>query len=67
MTTDTAVPAHLAMSSAARAMLSKVRRLVPPMLEHFHKGQLGRVAVIGGSADYTGKSCCDTGLNLGLI
>lgn len=35
-------------------MLSKVRRLVPPMLEHFHKGQLGRVAVIGGSADYTG-------------
>ncbi|ETN44361.1 YjeF family domain-containing protein [Cyphellophora europaea CBS 101466] len=42
------------MSSASRAMLSKVRRLVPPMLEHFHKGQLGRVAVIGGSADYTG-------------
>jgi len=24
------------------------------MLEKFHKGQLGRVAVIGGSADYTG-------------
>ena len=24
------------------------------MLAHFHKGQLGRVAVIGGSADYTG-------------
>ena len=35
-------------------MLSKVRQLVPPMLSHFHKGQLGRVAVIGGSADYTG-------------
>lgn len=42
------------MSSAARTMLAKVRKLVPPMLEKFHKGQLGRVAVIGGSADYTG-------------
>ncbi|PSN63369.1 YjeF domain-containing protein [Corynespora cassiicola Philippines] len=28
--------------------------MVPPMLESFHKGQLGRVAVIGGSEDYTG-------------
>lgn len=54
MTTDTTLPPHLAMSSSSRAMLQKVRRLVPPMLEHFHKGQLGRVAVIGGSADYTG-------------
>ncbi|KIW56613.1 YjeF family domain-containing protein [Exophiala xenobiotica] len=42
------------MSAASRAMLGKVRKLVPPMLEKFHKGQLGRVAVIGGSADYTG-------------
>ena len=54
MNTDTNVPPHLAMSSTSRAMLAKVRRLVPPMLEKFHKGQLGRVAVIGGSADYTG-------------
>ena len=28
--------------------------MIPPMLEKFHKGQLGRVAVIGGSEDYTG-------------
>lgn len=35
-------------------MLMKCRKLVPPLLEKFHKGQLGRVAVIGGSADYTG-------------
>lgn len=35
-------------------MLAKCRKLVPPMLEKFHKGQLGRIAVIGGSADYTG-------------
>lgn len=54
MSTDTSVPFHLAMSSSSRAMLAKCRKLVPPLLEKFHKGQLGRVAVIGGSADYTG-------------
>lgn len=42
------------MSSATREVLKKVHQLVPPMLEKFHKGQLGRVAVIGGSEDYTG-------------
>lgn len=42
------------MSNASKQMLQKVRRIVPPMLEKFHKGQLGRIGVIGGSADYTG-------------
>ncbi|KAI2615681.1 Ribokinase-like protein [Hypoxylon sp. NC1633] len=42
------------MSPATREVLGKVRQMVPPMLEKFHKGQLGRVAVIGGSEDYTG-------------
>ncbi|OAA73187.1 YjeF domain containing protein [Cordyceps fumosorosea ARSEF 2679] len=42
------------MSATTTAVLSKVRRMIPPMLETFHKGQLGRVAVIGGSQDYTG-------------
>ncbi|GAP87304.2 putative ATP-dependent -NAD H-hydrate dehydratase [Rosellinia necatrix] len=42
------------MSSTTKGVLNKVRQLVPPMLETFHKGQLGRVAVIGGSEDYTG-------------
>ncbi|KAI1176907.1 H-hydrate dehydratase [Nemania sp. FL0916] len=42
------------MSSATKEVLNKVRQMVPPMLEKFHKGQLGRVAVIGGSKDYTG-------------
>ncbi|KAI0548341.1 H-hydrate dehydratase [Xylaria curta] len=42
------------MSSTTKGVLNKVRQLVPPMLEKFHKGQLGRVAVIGGSEDYTG-------------
>ncbi|GAD92670.1 conserved hypothetical protein [Paecilomyces variotii No. 5] len=41
-------------STSSKTLLSKVRKMVPPMLEKFHKGQLGRVAVIGGSADYTG-------------
>ena len=55
MTSNSEGPAsEVKMSSAARAMLGKVRNMVPPMLEKFHKGQLGRVAVIGGSADYTG-------------
>lgn len=35
-------------------MIEKVRQIVPPLKGSFHKGQLGRVAVIGGSADYTG-------------
>ncbi|KAH8674781.1 Ribokinase-like protein [Tricladium varicosporioides] len=53
------------MSSTTRDILTKVRRMIPPMLESFHKGtpasqlynsisQMGRVAVIGGSEDYTG-------------
>ncbi|KAG6005131.1 hypothetical protein E4U21_000385 [Claviceps maximensis] len=42
------------MSVTTREILGKVRRMIPPMLDTFHKGQLGRVAVIGGSQDYTG-------------
>lgn len=42
------------MSRATRDLLLKARKMVPPMLEKFHKGQMGRVAVIGGSEDYTG-------------
>ncbi|AEO66187.1 82515d63-e0a3-44f2-aae8-e9c6654b2770 [Thermothielavioides terrestris] len=42
------------MSASTREMLARVRQMVPPLLEKFHKGQLGRVAVIGGSEDYTG-------------
>ncbi|CAM1507057.1 Fc.00g066980.m01.CDS01 [Cosmosporella sp. VM-42] len=51
MTTEKSGPD---MSAATKDVLSKVRRMIPPMLEKFHKGQLGRVAVIGGSEDYTG-------------
>ncbi|KAJ5176118.1 uncharacterized protein N7482_001995 [Penicillium canariense] len=41
-------------STSSKILFGKVRKMVPPMLEKFHKGQLGRVAVIGGCADYTG-------------
>jgi ATP-dependent NAD(P)H-hydrate dehydratase len=47
-------PSQLHLSSLSKDMLSRVRHLIPPLLPSFHKGQLGRVAVIGGSADYTG-------------
>ncbi|KAG0682076.1 hypothetical protein C6P42_003426, partial [Pichia californica] len=30
------------------------RNLLPPLLPSFHKGQLGKLAVIGGCEDYTG-------------
>ncbi|KAL8795533.1 MAG: hypothetical protein Q9195_001954 [Heterodermia aff. obscurata] len=42
------------MSPATKELFTKLRMIVPPMLEKFHKGQLGRVAVIGGSENYTG-------------
>lgn len=44
----------MASSLTRTEILSKVYKMVPPMLDKFHKGQLGRVAVIGGSEDYTG-------------
>lgn len=35
--------------------LTTIRKnLIPPLLPHFHKGQLGKLAVIGGCEDYTG-------------
>ncbi|CAK7271465.1 hypothetical protein SEPCBS57363_004634 [Sporothrix epigloea] len=42
------------MSPTTREILARARQLVPPMLSSFHKGQLGRVGVIGGSENYTG-------------
>ncbi|KAI9869060.1 MAG: hypothetical protein M1813_002883 [Trichoglossum hirsutum] len=37
-----------------KELLLRIRKMIPPMLENFHKGQMGRVAVVGGSEDYTG-------------
>lgn len=40
--------------SNAKAILAKVKQIIPPLSESFHKGQAGRTLVIGGSENYTG-------------
>lgn len=39
-------------------MNTKIRKealkLIPPLLDKFHKGQLGRILIVGGCEDYTG-------------
>lgn len=39
---------------AKRSLLNEVKAIIPPLLPEFHKGQAGRVGVIGGSREYTG-------------
>ncbi|KAG8742444.1 hypothetical protein FRC10_001411 [Ceratobasidium sp. 414] len=39
---------------ANRALLEQIRQIIPPLTPKLHKGQAGRVGVIGGSEDYTG-------------
>ncbi|SCV73290.1 BQ2448_7216 [Microbotryum intermedium] len=35
-------------------ILSRCQRLIPPLSPNLHKGQAGRIAVVGGSKDYSG-------------
>ncbi|EWC45939.1 ATP-dependent (S)-NAD(P)H-hydrate dehydratase [Drechslerella stenobrocha 248] len=42
------------LSQRTREILLQVRKMIPPLLDKFHKGQMGRVAVVGGCEDYTG-------------
>ncbi|KAK6504151.1 hypothetical protein TWF506_002359 [Arthrobotrys conoides] len=44
----------LSLTPKTKEILFQVRKMIPPLLEKFHKGQMGRVAVIGGCEDYTG-------------
>ncbi|KDE03867.1 YjeF [Microbotryum lychnidis-dioicae p1A1 Lamole] len=37
-----------------RQILARCQRLVPPLSPTLHKGQAGRIAVVGGSQDYSG-------------
>ncbi|KAF8505048.1 Ribokinase-like protein [Gautieria morchelliformis] len=37
-----------------KEILSKVKLLIPPLTGKLHKGQSGRVGVVGGAQDYTG-------------
>ncbi|SZF04880.1 unnamed protein product [Blumeria hordei] len=58
------------MSRATRDALISIRKMIPPLLPKFYKGQMGSVAVIGGSQDYTGApyfsamACAKTGADL---
>ncbi|KAF6761687.1 H-hydrate dehydratase [Ephemerocybe angulata] len=37
-----------------RAILEQIKRIIPPLDGSLHKGQSGRVGVLGGAMDYTG-------------
>ncbi|CUA75677.1 ATP-dependent (S)-NAD(P)H-hydrate dehydratase [Rhizoctonia solani] len=37
-----------------KALLEQIKHIIPPLSPKLHKGQAGRVGVIGGSQDYTG-------------
>ncbi|KAG8954629.1 hypothetical protein FRC04_011062 [Tulasnella sp. 424] len=39
---------------ASKGLLDQVKLIIPPLNGKLHKGQAGRVGVVGGSADYTG-------------
>lgn len=42
------------MSQTEDSMLSKVKSIIPALESSMHKGQAGRLAIIGGSQEYTG-------------
>lgn len=37
-----------------RTLLQQAKAIIPPLLPEFHKGQAGRVGVLGGCREYTG-------------
>jgi len=39
---------------STKELVAQARKIIPPLLDKFHKGQHGRVGVFGGSEDYTG-------------
>ncbi|KAJ3287334.1 hypothetical protein HK104_008650 [Borealophlyctis nickersoniae] len=40
--------------SSTSSLIASIKKFIPPLTEALHKGQAGRIAVIGGSEDYTG-------------
>ncbi|KAL1915442.1 uncharacterized protein VTP21DRAFT_6566 [Calcarisporiella thermophila] len=42
------------MPPPTKPRLELLKQLIPPLSPKFHKGQAGRIAVVGGSEDYTG-------------
>lgn len=44
----------MAMSSQHTHLLQTFRKVIPPLLFDAHKGQAGRIGIVGGSEEYTG-------------
>lgn len=57
----------------ASRFLDQVKSIIPPLLESMHKGQAGKIAVVGGCAEYTGApyyaamSALKTGVDISHI
>lgn len=41
-------------SSTQQSLMQSVKRIIPPLSSAKHKGQAGRIGIVGGSRDYTG-------------
>ncbi|CAN6650248.1 ATP-dependent (S)-NAD(P)H-hydrate dehydratase [Trichomonascus vanleenenianus] len=41
-------------NKSRKELIQLTKKFIPPLLDTFHKGQAGRIAIIGGSEDYTG-------------
>jgi len=58
---------------ATHKMIAQVKLFIPPLLESMHKGQSGKIAVIGGCTEYTGApyyaamSALKTGVDISHI
>ncbi|SOV09182.1 ATP-dependent (S)-NAD(P)H-hydrate dehydratase [Ustilago sp. UG-2017a] len=44
----------LSTTSTQRALMQSVKSIIPPLSSAKHKGQAGRIGIVGGSKDYTG-------------
>ncbi|KAI8826256.1 Ribokinase-like protein [Fimicolochytrium jonesii] len=53
--------------TAPATLITTIKRLIPPLSGALHKGQAGRIGVVGGSEDYTGAPyfAAISGLKLG--
>jgi NAD(P)H-hydrate repair Nnr-like enzyme with NAD(P)H-hydrate dehydratase domain len=45
--------AHMPDNMSVTRTLQRVKQFIPPLSPEMHKGQAGRVAVVGGSEEYT--------------
>ncbi|PWZ01767.1 H-hydrate dehydratase [Testicularia cyperi] len=44
----------LSVGSTQQAIMQHVKSIIPPLASNRHKGQAGRIGIVGGSKDYTG-------------